>query len=462
MGGFKINGPPEMGKGPMSNEKELESSTEASLPKPTQAGRIETCTELIRQVTKCLENNDKQCTMRKIEYLIKNQCHDGRVFGRGVADKIKDVVHELWLASSGDNEFRCGLLRMLKSLNVSKRWVRDALHINAEALNTWFVRCGIDWENKAVRYEVVKEIEDLLRERFGWVKVKMCEETWRFIDVHVNAFRRHGVEPCAWLEGLESLSDLRSPYWFGLAWSDLAIDGYEKRVELALGTTNSVDAIFFPTLLKTAKAPSLVVERKKSAPAAKYVSKSIGLTYYVDLSTDKWPWPIGLDTDELERILNGFGDEELAEFIAGEIDGDGTVWYEETAYVGITACKNCPKRMMLDVLKEIIAERFGIVGTINQLGTTDALVFRGKNAVKLLRLIRPFVHHPLRRLRIELILAYRDRRISHEEFERLYEQTEYERGRDDIKRNRGLEVLARAAPQTHTHQYLSYQLGLSG
>jgi len=60
VGGFKINnGPSTKDKGPMDNEKEQDISTETSQPKPTQAGRIETCTELIRQVTKCLENNDK-------------------------------------------------------------------------------------------------------------------------------------------------------------------------------------------------------------------------------------------------------------------------------------------------------------------------------------------------------------------------------------------------------------------
>jgi len=78
-------------------------------------------------------------------------------------------------------------------------------------------------------------------------------------------------------------------------------------------------------------------------------------------------------------------------------------------------------------------------------------VFGGEDAVKLLRLIRPFVHHPLRRLRIELILALYDRRISREVFEKLFEMTEYEQGKDDIKRNRGLDALTRAAPQTHTH-----------
>jgi hypothetical protein len=58
------------------------------------------------------KNNDKKCTMRKIEELVKADCHDGYVVGKETADKVKGVVHELWLASSGDNEFRCGLLRM--------------------------------------------------------------------------------------------------------------------------------------------------------------------------------------------------------------------------------------------------------------------------------------------------------------------------------------------------------------
>jgi len=49
-GGFKIiNRPPKNGKDPMSNEKELESSNEASPPQPTQAGRIETCQETIKE-----------------------------------------------------------------------------------------------------------------------------------------------------------------------------------------------------------------------------------------------------------------------------------------------------------------------------------------------------------------------------------------------------------------------------
>jgi hypothetical protein len=66
-------------------------------------------------------------------------------------------------------------------------------------------------------------------------------------------------------------------------------------------------------------------------------------------------------------------------------------------------------------------------------------------------LIRPFVHHPLRRLRIELILALYDGRISCEAFEKLYKMTEYEYGGPDVKRNNALEALAQAAPRTRTH-----------
>jgi len=230
---------------------------------------------------------------------------------------------------------------------------------------------------------------------------------------------------------------------------------------LELKTTNAISAIFFLTLLGTIKTLSLKIKRKRGAPGMKYVQKPIALTYYVYLGVNEWPWPIELSTNELERVLNGFSDEELAEYIAGEVDGDGAVLYGNYSDAGykhieyvtvlITACKDCPKRMVLDVLRDTIAKRFGIIGTINQLETADVLMFYGRNAVRLLRRIVKYVHHPLRRLRAELILAYYDGRISREELMELYKPTEYEQGKDDIKRSRGLEVLARAAPQTHTH-----------
>jgi hypothetical protein len=449
VGGFKINGPPRVGKGPMSNEKDLESSNEASLPQPTQAGRIETCTELIRQVTKCLENNDKQCVTRLIEELVKANCHNGYAVGKETADKVKGIVHELWLRSN-DEEW-CELLRMLRSLGMSKNWVREALGLNSKDLNKRLAKCGIDWESKATRNDIVKVIEGLLRERFGWSETEMCKEMFRFIGIDVNDFRKYGIEPCIWLKGLEKLSNLRNPYWLGLRASDLAIGKYDWGLKLELSTTNTIDAIFFAKILSAIKAPSLEIEWKKVL-VGKYVSKSIALSYYVILNVNAWPWPIGLDVNELEEIIEGFTNEGLAEFIAAKLDGDGRVWYNYTSvFVGFAACKDCPKSFILDVLKEVITKRFGIIGDIKSDETADELVFRGKSAVRLLRLIRPFVHHPLRRLRIELILAYYDGRISREEFRRLYEMTKYEQGKPDIKHNHSLEVTTQAAPQTHTH-----------
>jgi len=236
--------------------------------------------------------------------------------------------------------------------------------------------------------------------------------------------------------------------------SDLVVKKCGNNIVLELSTTNSVDAIFFPVLLNMARTPGLKIEWKRVAPTAKYVRKAIALGYYVDLGIGDWPWPIKLNADELKRILDGFSDEELAKYVAGEIDGDGTVWYDlKNGYVAvfISACKKCPKRMVLGILRDIIAKRFGIIGRIYPLNNSDVLMFYDESAVRLLRLIRPFVHHPLRCLRIELILALYDGRISREAFEKLYKMTEYEYKGPDIKRNHALEALTRAAPQTHTH-----------
>jgi len=298
VGGFKINGPPKNDKGPMESEESLRPSNETSLPKPTQAGRIETCQEMIEEAMKCLGDGDKKCVLEKTRELIENNCHNGNAVGREIADKVKDVVHELWLVS--DNECRCELLRMLRDLGISRNWVRDALGMSTKSLSKWLVRCNINWEGRITRNNVVEEIEDLLR-RLGWSELDMCEELFKFIGIDVNAFRRHGIEPCVWLNNLEKLSNLKKPYWFGLRVSDLMVKEFDDIISLEIDTTGSVDAVFFPTLLNTVKTPSLIVKRKREAPAAKYVRKAITLEYYVDLGPNEWPWPINLNADELEK-----------------------------------------------------------------------------------------------------------------------------------------------------------------
>ncbi|MFP3279733.1 MAG: hypothetical protein RXO76_01595, partial [Vulcanisaeta sp.] len=111
-GGFKINGPSTKDKGPMINKEDQELNNEASLSQPTQAGRIELCQEILKEAMRCLENNDKQCVTRLIEELVRNQCHNGYAVGKETADKVKDLVRDLWLRSDSDNEYRCRLLMM--------------------------------------------------------------------------------------------------------------------------------------------------------------------------------------------------------------------------------------------------------------------------------------------------------------------------------------------------------------
>ena len=466
-GGFKINGPPEMGKGPMPNEENLKSSNEASPPQPTQAGRIETCQETIKEARRCLKNNDKECTMRKIEELIKANCHDGRLIGKEVANEVKELVHELWFDSS--DEYRCELLAKLVEFGVSRNWIRSIFNTNTKMINKWITRCGIHdiARTSARRSDIVKKIEKLLREKFGWNEIRMCEELFKFIGVDVNEFRKYGIEPCIWLNGLKLLSDLKNPYWFGLRASDLAVEKHEKAIELNLKTTNTIDAVFFPMILNIIKTPRPEIMWGRIISGTRHVAKSIALSFCVDLGPNEWPWPIKINADELKKILDGFSDEEPAMFIAGLLDGDGSVWciFDDNnvyAYVGITACKACPKRVILDVLKKVIVKRLNIVGSIKSQKAGSIFVINSKDTIRLLKLIRPYVHHPLRRLRVELILAYYEGRINLEAFRKLYEMTEYMLGAPDIKHNHGLETLARAAPQTHTHGVKQFLIQIRG
>jgi len=448
MGGFKINGPPKMGKGPMNQGKDPKPSNETSPPNPTQAGRIETCTELVSKAMRCLENNDKDCVTRLIEELVKANCHNGYVVGKEVTDGVRGVVHELWLVS--DNECRCELLMKLRDLSVSKKWVSDALDMNTRDLNKWLTKCGIDWKGKTMRNDVVKVIEGLLRERFGWSETEMCEEMFRFIGIDVNDFRKYGIEPCIWLKGLEKLSNLRNPYWLGLRVSDMIIDDANKRkgiITLKLNTTNSIDAIFFMTVLSAIKRPNIIIRRKKGAPTAKYVSAPIEIMYYVNLHIDEWPWP------EDVKIIENLDGKRLAKFIAGTIDGDGLVSYHKgSTFIEISN----RDYELLYILRNEILNKFNIHSYTRPNRTINALAFYGENAIELLRLIAPYLHHPLKRLRAELILALHDGRITREEFEELFRITKYAHKGPDIKRNNGLEALAQAAPQTHTHGVNNY------
>jgi len=182
----------------------------------------------------------------------------------------------------------------------------------------------------------------------------------------------------------------------------------------------------------------------------RYVTEWISLGYYIEISDDEWIWPIKLNPDEIRKILSDFDDEKIERFLAAVLDGDGTITYEyddESDYVRVEIAMS---KGIIDVLNEIITRRFNVVGHVYK-GAADVLSFHNENAVKLLRRVVRYMHHPLRRLRAELILMYYDKKINRAQLLELYTPTTYRRGAPDIKRNSGLDVLVQAAPQIHTH-----------
>jgi hypothetical protein len=452
MGGFKINnGPPRVGKGPMHNEEDLKSSNEVSLPKPTQAGRIETCTELIGKAMKCLENNDKECTMRKIEELIKADCHDGRLISKEVADRVRGLVHELWSRDSDNYGLRCKLLMLFRSLDVSKSWIRNAMNMSTKTLNKWSIKCGIELKSKARRVNIVKRVKDLLRERFGWDEVRMCEELMRFIGIDTEMLRRYGIEPCDWVHaGFDEV------YFMGIALTDLGnsetFKFYKKYkyIKASLNTTNAVDAVFFSLLLPVQPTVKIWwVDRETSI---------VEVGYFVVVRADKWEWA---NYEELIKRIRTLRPEDVPRLIAGAVDGDGSIEYSftnSTPYIKITACKACGKRVFLDIIEDALG-KLGIKSHMyeDEVSNGARLEVYGRNAIKLLRLITPHLRHPLKRLRAKLILMLRDGKIDRETLTTLYDLTEYG-DKDDPKRYHGLEALARAAPQTHTRGVDGYAM----
>jgi len=443
-GGFKTNnGPPINGKGPMPSKEVSDTNIEASLPQPTQAGRIELCQEMIEEAMRCLGNGDRDCVTRLIEELVKANCHNGNAVGKKVAGKVKGVVHELWLASSGDNERRCELLTILRDLGISRTWVGDALGMGKN-LNRWIAKCGIRWEGKVRRKDIVKAIESLLR-RLGWSETWMCETLLMYIGVDAEVLRRYGIEPCDWVH-----AEFDEVYLMGIALSDLHVDFVEfdkyKYIKASLDTTNTISAVLFLLLLQPIQRPSISIKWHDGETGL------IQVGYFITVRADKWGW---LNREELIKRIRALKPEDVPRLITGAVDGDGSIRYEFNAsrpLIEITACKTCEKRVFLNALQEALG-KLGIKSHIyeDEVSNGARLKVYGEDATKLLRLIMPYLRHPLKRLRAKLILMLHDGKIDYDTFDELYNQTKYEDSDNDPKRFHGLEALAQAAPQTHTH-----------
>jgi len=440
VGGFKINGPSTKDKGPMSQGNNLGTRDKASLPQPTQAGRIETCTELIRQVTKCLENNNKQCTMRLIGEMIRLGCHNGRLVGGEIANHVRDAFHELWLIS--DNKTRCEILSLLKNLGISRRWLGDASGSGGK-IGNWLKKCGIEIERRATKSKIIEEIEDLMRE-LGWSKEIMCKEVLRLIGIKVDEIEEYGINVCDWI------TDINEAYFVGLVMSDIAdrvVRGKKREyVKVSLHTTDGVSAVLFlMILLHFSQIGNVGISFNWSdTPERRGVKDIVAVEFYVYVRREKWRW---LNIEEIIKYIKTLDPEDIVRVIAGEVDGDGEVYFHSAnsePRIKISACKKCTKRIFLDIIQEALL-KLGIMSRIYELESAAELEVYGEDAIKLLRLLALHLHHPVKRIRAMLMLMHHDGKIDHNTFKELYESEYYE-----LKRGRALDALARAAPQTHT------------
>jgi hypothetical protein len=413
--------------------------------KPTAGGaggnRLELCQRLIEEARKCLGSGDRECVLRKIEELVRAGCHNGYAVGKEIANGVREIVHELWLRSNS-NEV-CKILKMFKDTGITKSWLRRAAHTPKQYLDRCLSRCGISWKNKTTRNSVVEYIEGLLRERFSWDENKMCETLLMYIGVDAEVLRRYGIEPCDWVHaGFDEV------YFMGIALSDLSIDIIKfkntkntKYIRVSLGTTNTVDAVLFLLLLQSIQRPNIKIYLHNRG--------TVAVEYFIYTRTDKWGWA---NREELVNRVKALKPEDVPKLIAGMIDGDGTIRYNfanSTPFIAISACKACRKRVFLDALQEVL-EKLGIKSKIYETDSDARLEVSRENAIKLLRLIMPYLRHPLKRLRAKLILMLYDGKIDDDTFAELYGQTKYE-DESDPKRNHAIDTLARAAPQTHTH-----------
>jgi len=448
VGGFKINGPPRVGKGPMESEEYQEMNKGASPSRPTQAGRIEQCQEAIKEARRCLGNNDKDCVTKLIEELVKADCHDGRLIGKVVADKVRDVVHELWLIS--DNKTRCEILSLLRDLGISRRWIRTALN-DSRWLRKVPEKCGFKLEGRVAKNKLIEEIEDLMKRELGWTEESMCRNLLRFIGIDIDEFERHGIDVCAWLRAETSIS-----YLVGIIASDIADRVVKARnnkyVKVSLSTTEAISAVIFPLILSGFGKPSVVFFWSNDKPKQGGSTGIVAIEYYINVGKKKWKW---LDTEELVRYIKALKPEEVPKLIAGYVDGDGTIYYnikKSTLVISITACKACEKRALLNAIQEAL-RKLGIESRIYEYKTRNGAELRvyGKSAIELLRLIVPYLHHPIKRLRVELILMLRDGKIDRETLTTLYGLTKYGDSNNDPKRYHAVDALTRVAPQTHTH-----------
>ena len=397
------------------------------------------CNELIERAKQCISRNENECTYITLINLLNSGCHNGYAFNRDVVDYVKEIVHYIWRNLSKDD--RCAFLSYLRDVGLSKWWVRDALGYSSRNFDKLINGCGIDWDRRIPQNRTAEYYEQVLRYRFGVDEVRECDGMFRYYGVDVRYLRDLGIEPCAYLHSKKPTW----PYWAGLYATDLYVEPRDDMYQVSFDTSNGSGLLMALNTLNELGMPSIVIRwHRKGAPHAKYVSGD-EVRIKTIIYTNNWPWE---SKDSMIKQVAGFNRDELIEFLAGAIDGDGYITITSSARPIIYITSGANKYTWLRELRREIINKLGISCTIkpmHNVRTNELTYLLEIRNDAVLRAVEPYLHHPVRKLRARLIIEHLSGRLSHEQFSRAYEQTKYKINQQDNKHNSALYVAIHAS-----------------
>ncbi|MGC9180779.1 MAG: hypothetical protein ACP5GZ_11355 [Vulcanisaeta sp.] len=400
------------------------------------------CIKFIEQSIYCISKNDVDCTYKFLIELFNHKCHDGYAFSNDIVKKVKEITHYIW--KNMDRDRRCDFLKYLREIGLSKWWIRDALGFSSNAMNKIINRCKTTWEVRMPQNEVAKYYDQVIKQKFNLNEIKECEGLLKYYGIDVGYMKGLGIEPCSYL----NTEGLRWPYWAGLYITDLYAEFIEDRYKLSFDTSNGAGLFMAITVFSKLNDPSIVIRwHKNGAPNARYINgeeiRIKTITYIRD-----WPW---LNKNQvINDYLQDLRRDELLEFLAGIIDGDGSITFTK-GKPAVNIVAGLEKYYWLKKVKAIIAQKLNLECSITpkNFKITNELIyilsFKGSNIPSILEEIAPYLHHPIRRIRAELITAYLRHELNDEEFLRIYEQTKYKIKQPDIKRNSALNAAINAS-----------------
>ena len=148
---------------------------------------------------------------------------------------------------------------------------------------------------------------------------------------------------CDWI------TDINEAYFVGLVMSDIAdrvVRGKKREyVKVSLHTTDGVGAVLFLIiLLHFSQTGNVGISFNwDDTPERRGVKDIVAVEFYVYVRREKWRW---LNIEEIIKYIKTLDPEDIVRVIAGEVDGDGEVYFHfanSEPRIKISACKNAQR-----------------------------------------------------------------------------------------------------------------------